>query len=352
MDCAMPSTPATAEANAPARDPPAGDAPLLALRGLTLDYPGQGEWLPVLRGVDLELRAGECLGVVGESGSGKSQLLLALLGLSGPGARLAGSARYRGTELLGAAPATLAGVRGRRIALVFQDALSALNPYLTIGSQLREVLALHLGLGSAAARARAIELLGCVRLDEPELCLGQFPHELSGGMRQRVLLALALAGEPDVLLLDEPTTALDVTVQAQLLALLRELRARTGIAMVFVTHDLGVLAGLADRVAVMYAGRVVEEAPAAQLYAQPLHPYTGGLLRSLPRLDQPLPHSLPCIAGQPPEPGAHPDGCAFAPRCPLVQQRCLQQPPERIVLGARVSCHREDAPTLMHEAWR
>jgi oligopeptide/dipeptide ABC transporter ATP-binding protein len=348
----MPSTPAIAEAATVRGDPGAGDAPLLALRAVALAYPRAGEWLPVLQGVDLELRAGEALGIVGESGSGKSQLLLALLGLCGPGARLAGSARYRGTELLGAAPATLAAVRGRRIALVFQDALSALNPYLTIGAQLTEVLRLHLGLARGAARERAIALLGSVQLDEPAQRLGQYPHELSGGMRQRVLLALALAGEPEVLLLDEPTTAVDVTVQAQLLALLRELRARTRIAMVFVTHDLGVLAGIADRVAVMYAGRVVEEAAAAQLYARPLHPYTGGLLRSLPRLDQPLPQHLPSIAGQPPEPGAHLEGCAFAPRCPLVQARCRQQPAERQWQGARVCCHREDAADLMQEAWR
>jgi oligopeptide/dipeptide ABC transporter ATP-binding protein len=343
----MRSTPGTAEFHAGA-----DEVPLVSLRGLTLAYPHEGSSQPVLLGVDLRLEAGECLGVVGESGSGKSQLLLALLGLSGPGAQLAGSARYRGTELVGATPATLAGLRGRRIALVFQDALSALNPYLTIGAQLCESLAHHLRLGRSAARQRAIELLASVQLDQPALHLGQYPHELSGGMRQRVLLAIALSGEPELLLLDEPTTALDVTVQAQLLALLRELRARTGIAMVFVSHDLGVLAGIADRVAVMYAGRIVEEAAAAQLYARPLHPYTGGLLRSLPRLDQPLPARLPSIPGQPPEPGSRPTGCAFAPRCPLVQERCLLLPPLRLVGDARVACHREDAPALMAEAWR
>jgi oligopeptide/dipeptide ABC transporter ATP-binding protein len=336
---------------------PVGDAaPLLALRGLTLAYPAAvgatQATQPVLRGVDLDLAPGECLGVVGESGSGKSQLLLALLGLSGPGALLAGSARYRGTELVGATAATLARVRGRRIGLVFQDALSALNPYLSVGTQLCEVLRHHLGLDGRAALARAAGLLASVQLPEPARCLGQYPHELSGGMRQRVLLAMALGAEPEVLLLDEPTTALDVTVQAQLLALLRELRARTGIAMLFVTHDLGVLAGIADRVAVMYAGRVVEEAPAAALYARPQHPYTGGLLRSLPRVDEPLPARMPSIPGQPPGPGAALPGCAFAPRCPLVQQRCGHEPPERRVGTARVACHREDAGELLREAWR
>jgi oligopeptide/dipeptide ABC transporter ATP-binding protein len=305
----------------------------------------------VLRGIDLELRAGECLGVVGESGSGKSQLLLALLGLSGAGAQSSGSARLRGQELVNASPSLLGAVRGRQIGLVFQDALSALNPYLRIGAQLAEVLQHHLGLGRAAAQARAAELLALVQVDEPSQRLRQYPHELSGGMRQRVLLALALAGEPEVLLLDEPTTALDVTVQAQLLALLRSLRASTGVAMVFVTHDLGLLAGIADRVAVMYAGRIVEEAPAARLYARPLHPYTGGLLRSLPLLDRPLPARLPSIPGQPPEPGALPPGCAFAPRCPLADARCQALPPERQEAGARVACFRTDAAGLMDEAW-
>jgi len=330
-------------------DPPG--APLLAMSGLVLEYAQAGTRTRVLHGIDLELRRGECLGIVGESGSGKSQLLLALLGLSGPGAHVSGSVRYRGTELLGAPPALLRTLRGRRIAIVFQDALSALNPYLRIGAQLTEVLRHHLGLGRAAARTRAVELLAQVQLDQPELRLRQYPHELSGGMRQRVLLALALSCEPDVLLLDEPTTALDVTVQAQLMALLRTLRSRTGAAMVFVTHDLGLLAGIADRIAVMYAGRIVEEAGAAQLYARALHPYTGGLLRSLPLLDRPLPARLPSIPGQPPEPGARAQGCAFAPRCPLALPECQAWPPERHEAGARVACIRADAPDLMDEAW-
>ncbi len=338
----MPSTPASTEAPG---------APLLSLRALALEYVHGGTSTRVLRGIDLDLRAGECLGIVGESGSGKSQLLLALLGLSGHGARLSGSVRYRGQELIGASARELAALRGRRIGLVFQDALGALNPYLRIGAQLAEVLRLHLGLGRAAALERAAGLLAQVQVDEPAQRLRQYPHELSGGMRQRVLLALALACGPDVLLLDEPTTALDVTVQAQLVALLRTLRERTGVAMVFVTHDLGLLAGIAGRIAVMYAGRIVEEAVAAQLYARPQHPYTGGLLRSLPQLDRPLPARLPSIPGQPPEPGSAPEGCAFAPRCPLALPLCAALPEERRVDDARVSCHRLDAPTLMDGAW-
>jgi oligopeptide/dipeptide ABC transporter ATP-binding protein len=338
----MPSTHASTEAPG---------TPLLSLRALALGYAHERGFTQVLRGVDLDLNAGECLGIVGESGSGKSQLLLALLGLSGPGARVSGSVRYRGQELVGASPQLLASLRGRRIGLVFQDALSALNPYLRIGAQLTEVLRLHLGLGREAAVDRAAGLLAQVQVDEPAQRLRQYPHELSGGMRQRVLLALALACGPDVLLLDEPTTALDVTVQAQLVALLRSLRESTGVAMVFVTHDMGLLAGIAGRVAVMYAGRIVEEAAATQLYARPLHPYTGGLLRSLPQLDRPLPARLPSIPGQPPEPGMQLPGCAFAPRCPLAQPRCETLPEERLVGGARVSCHRPDAPALMEEAW-
>jgi peptide/nickel transport system ATP-binding protein len=348
----MPSTPASTEPGATGRT--AGGpqaAPLLSLRGLALAYASQGMRTQVLHGLDLDVARGECLGVVGESGSGKSQLLLALLGLSGAGAQLSGSVRHDGRELLGAPSDVMGAVRGRRIALVFQDALSALNPYLRIGAQLAEGMRHHLGLARTAARTRALELLAQVQVDEPAQRLRQYPHELSGGMRQRVLLALALSCEPDLLLLDEPTTALDVTVQAQLLALLRSLRARTGVSMVFVTHDLGLLAGIADRIAVMYAGHIVEVAPAAQLYARPLHPYTGGLLRSLPRPDRPLPARLPSIPGQPPEPGAQGAGCAFAPRCPLAVPACQHWPAERQVAGARVHCHRADAADLMDEAW-
>jgi oligopeptide/dipeptide ABC transporter ATP-binding protein len=285
--------------------------------------------------------------VVGESGSGKTQLLLALLGLSGPQARLTGSIRYRGEELVGAAPARLAAVRGRRIAMVFQEAMSALNPHLTLATQLSEAARAHLGLTRRAARARAAELLALMQIGDPAGRLRSYPHELSGGMRQRVLIAMALMCEPEILLLDEPTTALDVTVQAQVLELLRAARARTGVATVFVTHDLGVLASIADRVAVMYAGRMVELAPAAALYGAPRHPYTAGLLRSLPRLDLPLPARLATIPGQPPNLAELPAGCAFAPRCPLAHGRCGTRPELRPLPGARqVACHLDAAAPL------
>ena len=325
---------------------------VLQARALSVTYSGTGGELRAVDTVDLDLEEHECLGVVGESGSGKTQLLLAVLGLLGPAARVSGSIRYRGQELVGAAPAQLAALRGRRIAMVFQDALSALNPHLRIVTQLTEGARHHLGLGRRAALARAGELLALVQIDQPAHRLRQYPHELSGGMRQRVLIAMALMCDPDVLLLDEPTTALDVTVQAQVLELLRAVRERTGVASLFVTHDLAALAPLADRVAVMYGGRVVERAPAASLYATPLHPYTAGLLRSMPRLDLPLPARLPSIPGQPPDLTELPTGCAFAPRCPLVHERCREPPELRARPGSRqVACHLDAASATVTEAW-
>ncbi len=329
---------------------PAG---LLSVRGLTVAFGGADRELRALDGLDLDLEAHECLGVVGESGSGKTQLLLAALGLSAAAARVSGSIRYRGEELVGAPRARLEALRGRRIAIVFQEALSALNPYLPIATQLTEGARRQLALGRRAALARAAELLATVQVDEPLVRLRQYPHELSGGLRQRVLLAMALMCEPEILLLDEPTTALDVTVQAQVLELLRAVRARTGVATLFVTHDLGALASLADRVAVMYAGRLVEQAPVRTLYATPLHPYTAGLLRSLPLLDQPLPARLPSIPGQPPDLAALPAGCAFAPRCPLRHARCHELPPLLSRTDARheVACHYDGPARLVGEAW-
>ena len=326
--------------------------PLLQLRSLGVRFGRDGRELRPVDGVDLELRERECLGVVGESGSGKTQLLLALLGLSPPGARLSGSIRYRGEELVAAPRARLEAIRGRRIAIVFQDPLGALNPFLTIGTQLTEGARRHLGLGRRAARARAAALLATVQIDAPAERLRSYPHELSGGMRQRVLIAMALMCDPEILLLDEPTTALDVTVQAQVLELLRGLRERSGVASVFVTHDLGALASMGDRIAVMYAGRLIELAPAAALYAAPLHPYTAGLLRSLPRLDVPPPARLPSIPGQPPDLAGLPAGCAFAPRCPLAHERCGTVPALRAVAGARaLACHFTGTATQVDAAW-
>ena len=325
---------------------------LLQLRSLTVSYGSAAREVRAVNSLDLELRERECLGVVGESGSGKTQLLLALLGLGGAAARLSGSIRYRGEELLGATPARLQALRGRRIAMVFQEPMSTLNPYLTIATQLTEGARRHLRLGRRAARSRAAELLAMVQIEAAEERLRQYPHELSGGMRQRVMIAMALMCDPEILLLDEPTTALDVTVQAQVLELLRAVRARTGVAIIFVTHDLGALAAMADRVAVMYAGRLIEQAPARRLYQTPCHPYTAGLLRSLPRLDLPVPARLPSIPGQPPDLAELAPGCAFAPRCPLVHERCSTRPELRVLPAARsVACHFEGEAAQITEAW-
>jgi oligopeptide/dipeptide ABC transporter ATP-binding protein len=307
--------------------PSADAAALLEVRDLRVTYRSGTGALHAVDGVNVDLAPGEFLGVVGESGSGKTQLLLAMLGLNAPGAKVTGSIRYRGQELVGAGERMLAGLRGARIAMIFQDPMTALNPYLTIGTQLTEGLRHHQGASRAVARQRALELLDAVHIPEPERRFAQHPHELSGGMRQRVVIAMALICEPDVLLADEPTTALDVTVQAQILALLRELRTRTRAAIMLVTHDLGVIAEIADRVLVMYAGRVVEQAGVQQLFETARHPYTEALRRSIVPLRGPLPERLPSIGGNPPNPAALPPGCAFAPRCAYVFDRCPTAPP-------------------------
>jgi oligopeptide/dipeptide ABC transporter ATP-binding protein len=314
------------------------DAPLLAVRNLSISYPGAAGPVKVLDGIDLDLARGEFLGLVGESGSGKSQLLLALLGLNAPGARLTGSIRYRGQELLGATERVLSAHRGARIAMIFQDPMTSLNPYLTIGTQLTEGLRHHRGLDRSAARNRAIDLLHAVHIPEPQRRLAQHPHELSGGMRQRIVIAMALSCDPQILLADEPTTALDVTVQAQILALLRELQARLGVAMVIVTHDLGIIAEVADRVAVMYAGRVVEQSDVVRLFGCARHPYTEGLRRSVLEMHAPLPARLPTIGGDPPNPAALPPGCAFEPRCPYAFDPCRSTVPPLALLASGHSC--------------
>ncbi|MGH8256734.1 MAG: ABC transporter ATP-binding protein [Steroidobacteraceae bacterium] len=288
---------------------------LLQVRGLTVQFPTARGTLRAVGGADLVLRSGECLGIVGESGSGKTQLLHAILGLSPPRARLNGSIRYRDQELLGLPLRALNRIRGHRIAMIFQDPMTALNPCLRIGVQIAEVAQLHLGTSRREAQRRALSMLEAVQIADPQRCLHQYPHELSGGMRQRVMIAMALIGEPDILLADEPTTALDVTVQAQILTLLRELRARSGASVLLVTHDLGVIAEIADRVAVMYAGAVLEQAPVDGIFSNPRHPYTEALQRCLPRVDQPQPARLPSIGGRPPPLSALPPGCPFAPRC-------------------------------------
>jgi len=261
------------------------DSAVLQIRGLTVRHDTPSGPVSAVAGVDLDLRDGECLGIVGESGSGKTQLLLSILGLLPPQAHVGGSIRYQGTELLGMGTAQLNRIRGARVAMIFQDPMTALNPYLRVVEQLSEVARLHDGLSRQAAEKRALDMIEAVHIGEPSRRARQYPHELSGGMRQRVMVAMALMAEPQIILADEPTTALDVTVQAQVLALLQEVRERTGAALVLVTHDLGVVAQLADRIGVMRGGTLVELATCEELFASPRHPYTQALLRSLPSLD-------------------------------------------------------------------
>ena len=281
-----------------------------------------------VNGVSFELRAGEFLGVVGESGSGKSVTMMSLLKLipMPPGEIPNGSAEFEDADLLELSPSELRKVRGGQVGFIFQDPMTSLNPVLTIGKQLSEPVMLHTGASRKEAKVRAIELLDLVGIPDAATRFRAYPHELSGGMRQRVMIAMALACEPKIIIADDPTTALDVTIQAQIIETVRDLREKLGTAVIWITHDLGVVAGLADRVVVMYGGRIVEEAPVATLYANPSHPYTQGLLNSLPSLDE-RGASLESIPGQPPSLLSEPVGCSFAPRCPHAFDRCLTETP-------------------------
>jgi peptide/nickel transport system ATP-binding protein len=308
---------------------------LLELRDLRVHFDTPDGVVRAVDGVSWSLSAGEALGIAGESGSGKTVSALTLLGLTrGPSSRIEGHVLLDGRDLLALGEADMRAVRGAEIAMVFQDPLSSLHPLKRVGAQVAEAVRAHRPVGREAARARVVELLDLVGLPEPDLRAQAYPHELSGGMRQRVMIAMALAGEPRVLIADEPTTALDVTVQAQILELLARLRAELGMALVMITHDLGVIAETAERVAVMYAGTIVEEASTATLFERPQHPYTWGLLRSLPRIDAPLGAELVPIAGAPPSLISPPGGCRFHPRCPHVRERHRrEQPPLEPVAG-------------------
>ena len=301
--------------------------PLLSVEGVSVDLPTPRGALKAVDNVDLSLAAGSTLGVVGESGSGKTMLSRAILQLLPKRARLGGRVMFAGQDLVTLAPEALRRLRGPELAVVFQDPMTSLNPVLTVGTQIIETLQAHLGMDSAAAFRRGAELLTEVGIPAPEQRLRQYPHQLSGGMRQRVAIAIALSCEPKLLIADEPTTALDVTIQAQILDLLAREQKRRHMAMILITHDLGVVAGRTDEVAVMYAGRVVERASTTTLFANMRMPYTEALLAAIPKLDS-LPHAvLPAIAGRPPDPTRPLPGCSFAPRCRYADERCHDAKP-------------------------
>jgi oligopeptide transport system ATP-binding protein len=326
----------------------AGDI-VLSVDHLSVVFHTYAGIVQAVRDVSLTLRRGEVLAVVGESGSGKSVTAQAIMGLTPipPGEITAGSVTYKGTDLVRASATELARIRGAGISMIFQDPMTSLNPSMQIGTQIREVLHRHRALSRTQSRTRAIELLRLVGIPEPESRLTQYPHQFSGGMRQRIMIAIAVANNPDILLADEPTTALDVTIQSQIFRLIRDVQKRFGTAMILITHDLGLVAGTADRIAVMYGGRVVEEGLTDQIYYNPQHPYTLGLLTAVPKLTDAADEKLRTIEGLPPLLIDPPNACAFADRCPFVMKICRQQDPDYFtpVADNRVACwlHHEQA---------
>jgi peptide/nickel transport system ATP-binding protein len=294
--------------------------PLLRVDDLRVSFQTDDGIVHAVDGISYAIEAGKTLGIVGESGSGKSVSSLTTLGLTrNQGARIEGQMMFEGRDLVTLRDDQMRAIRGNDIAMIFQDPLSSLHPFYRVGAQLVEAVLVHRQIGKSAARARAVELLELVGIPDPRRRVDQYPHEFSGGMRQRAMIAMALANEPKLLIADEPTTALDVTVQAQILALLEDLQTRLGMAIIVITHDLGVVAEIADEIAVMYAGRIVEHGTAVQIFSSPQHPYTWGLLKSIPRLDSPRDEELVPIAGRPPSLINRPSGCHFHPRCPYAQ---------------------------------
>jgi oligopeptide transport system ATP-binding protein len=322
---------------------------LLEVSGLKVHFASQGETVRAVDDVSFSLARGETLGIVGESGSGKSVTALAVMRLvpSPPGRIVGGTVRFEGRNLLALSDREIREVRGREIAMVFQDPMTSLNPVLTVGRQITEILEVHLKLNPKAARTRAVELLKLVGIPGAERRLDEYPHRFSGGMRQRVMIAMAVACNPKLLIADEPTTALDVTIQAQILDIIQSLQRELGMGVIMITHDLGIIAGMADRVCVMYGGRVVEEGPTEEVFDDPRMPYTLGLLNSIPRLDRDDEARLTPIPGVPPEPLGEATFCRFAPRCGFVAPICWETaPPIRNVgEGRRSACH-FDLPAL------
>ncbi len=317
-------------------------SPLLQVEDLKTLFRTNEGVVRAVNGISYTLDQGESLGIVGESGSGKSVSSLSILRLipQPPGEIAGGKVLFRGRDLLGLSEAGMREIRGKEIAIIFQDPMTSLNPVLTVSRQMTESMETHLGLTPAQARARAVELLELVGIPSAAARADDYPHQFSGGMRQRVMIAMAISCNPKLLIADEPTTALDVTIQAQILELIKRLRRELGTAVILITHDLGVVAGMCDRVAVMYAGYIVESAPARRLFADPRHPYTLGLLRSIPRLDADRKRRLVPIEGMPPDLARMPAGCPSVPRCPFARERCRAGNPPLRPLGAdhQVAC--------------
>jgi oligopeptide transport system ATP-binding protein len=333
MDCVMLSTHATA------------DAPVLECKGLTVRFDADEAVVCAVNGLDLTVRRGECFGVVGESGSGKSQAFMAVMGLLAENGRAAGSVKLNGREILNAPRKALDKMRGAEMALIFQDPMSSLTPFLRVGEQMRESLVEHMGMSGSNARERVLEALELVRIPAAKRRFNQYPHELSGGMRQRIMIAQAILCKPALLIADEPTTALDVTVQAEILEIFAGLKKHTDTAIVMITHDLGVVASISDRVAVMYAGRVVEEGAADDIFYRAGHPYTRGLLGSMPSLSGDPDADLHVIKGQPPNLARMEPGCQFRSRCTRALDQCATDAPPLLerAPGHRSACHAENA---------
>ncbi len=303
---------------------------LLEIKDLNVGFDTPDGEVKAVNQLNFSIEAGDTLAIVGESGSGKTQTVMAIMGLLADNGHASGKALFKGEDLLQMNTAELNTHRGKEIAMIFQDPMTSLNPYLRIEKQMIEVVRHHQGLGKAEARAHAVEMLRAVRIADPERRMRQYPHEFSGGMQQRVMVAMGLLCEPDLLIADEPTTALDVTVQSQITHLMNALRQKSNTAIILITHDLGVVAGLCDRVLVMYAGEAVECGSVEQIYYDPKHPYTQGLLKSVPRLDLPLTSEMHAIPGNPPNLLALPEGCKFRDRCPHVFDACIEEPPMQL----------------------
>ncbi len=333
----------------------ANGGPLLEVSDLHVEFPTEDGTVHAVDGISYAVQRGQTLCIVGESGSGKTVSSLTTLGLTQTqGAQVSGRIEFEGRDLLKLNKNEMRAIRGGPISMIFQDPLSSLHPFYKVGAQLTEAIRAHQKVSNAAAKDRAVELLGLVKIPDPQRRVDQYPHEFSGGMRQRVMIAMALSNDPKLLIADEPTTALDVTVQAQIMSLLAELQERLGMAIILITHDLGVVAEIADIIAVMYAGRIVEHAPAEQIFGAPQHPYTWGLLKSIPRLDTPRGEELVPISGRPPSLIRRPGGCFFHPRCPYARESHTRIDPKREPVpgdpGHEVACLLE--PDVRARIWK